>query len=263
MEPAVVVQRHGPVAHVVLNRPDKFNAIDLDMLRLLGTTFAEIERDLEIRAVVLRGEGKHFCAGADLESVDPQRASPALFDAFLTEWHGVFDGVEACRVPVIAAVHGFALAGGFELTLVCEVMLVANNARVGDQHAKFGLFPAGGGTQRLVRLIGERRAKWLLYSGEHLNAEQAREFGLAHDVVPLDELVDHADEMAQLLAQRSPSATNAMKRAIRIGAGLEVHDALAAERDIAVDHMTSADATTGIEAFRTRSQPKFPDQEVT
>jgi enoyl-CoA hydratase/carnithine racemase len=249
--------RDGHIAHVVLNRPAKLNAIDGVCLGLLRQAVQDIEADDAVRAVVLSGAGRAFCAGADLDYVGAQMESATEFAQFLAEWHGVFGGLERCSKPTIAAVQGVALAGGLELTQVCDVVVAAEDARFGDQHAKFGLFPGGGSTQRLPRLVGARRARWLLLSGEHFTAADAYEFGMVNAVVPPAELLTEALSMAGTLARLSRSASTAIKRAALEGADLTLVEGLQRERELAVDHMLGVDARIGLAAFRERQSPIF------
>jgi enoyl-CoA hydratase/carnithine racemase len=253
----VLAERDGPVLIVTLNRPDKLNALDTDCLDLLEEHFVEADADPAVRAVVLAGNGRGFCAGADLAVVAGIAADRDAFDAFLRRWHAVFGVIEACGKPTIAAVTGFALAGGFELTQVCDFVVMGASARLGDQHANFGLFPGGGSTQRLPRLIGRRAATWLLLSGDPVDASTALELGLANRVAPDDEVFQAARDMALYLAERSTAASRAIKRSVREGIHLPLGDALEVERGIAVEHMASADAATGLAAFAGRRRPDF------
>lgn len=257
MASKVVLSRHGRVAHLVLNRPEKLNAIDADCLSAIREHIAEVEADEGIRALVVRGEGRAFCAGADLEAVDALAGDPAEFASFMEEWHATYDAIEAIGTPTVAAVHGLALAGGFELLQVCDIAVLADDARIGDQHARYGLFPGGGSTQRLPRLIGERRAKWLLLSGEWITPEAAAASGLVNEVVPADRVVERAHEMAECLASRSPLLSAAVKRSIRLGLRTDLATALALERPVALAHMRSQDASIGLAAFRSRTTPEF------
>jgi enoyl-CoA hydratase/carnithine racemase len=206
--------------------------------------------------VVVSGHGRAFCAGADMGEVEGAVAE-GRFDAFLRSWHRGFRALERCSRPTIAAVHGFALAGGFELTQVCDLMVMAASATVGDQHANFGLFPGGGSTQRLPRMVGRRNAAWMLLSGEAVDAETALRLGLANAVAPDDDVLGAAGRMAAVLAQRSVAASAAIKDAVRRGRDLALDDALDLERGIAVAHMASADAAIGFAAFRGRVTPDF------
>jgi enoyl-CoA hydratase/carnithine racemase len=253
----VLAEQDGPVLTVTLNRPDKLNALDGDCLDLLERHFAAADADPAVRAVVLAGKGRGFCAGADLAVVAGIAADRDAFDAFLRRWHGVFGVIEACGKPTIAAVTGFALAGGFELTQVCDLVVTGASARLGDQHANFGLFPGGGSTQRLPRLIGRRAATWMLLSGNPVDAPTALNLGLANRVAPDDEVLQVARDMARELAERSSAASRAIKRSVREGIDRPLSDALDVERGIAVEHMASADAAAGLAAFAGRTRPDF------
>lgn len=253
----VLAEADGPVLTVTLNRPDKLNALDTDCLDLLERHFAVADSDPAVRVVVLAGNGRGFCAGADLAMVAGIAADRGAFDAFLRRWHTVFGVIEACGKPTIAAVTGFALAGGFELTQVCDLVVMGASARLGDQHANFGLFPGGGSTQRLPRLIGRRAAAWMLLSGDPVDASTALELGLANRVAPDDDVLHAARDVALYLAERSTAASRAIKRSLREGIHLPLADALDVERGIAVEHMASADAATGLAAFAGRTQPDF------
>lgn len=254
----VLLRRRGPVAHLVLNRPGRLNAIGPPMLAELREGIRRIEAS-DARVVVVRGEGRAFSAGADLHALVDITADRVAFAAFMEDWHATFDAIAACSRPTIAAVHGIAFAGGFELLQVCDLAVVADDARLGDQHARFGLFPGGGSSQRLPRLIGERRARWLLLSGEEISPADALAAGLANEVVPAGDVVRRADELADVLATRSPAAAAAVKHALAVGGGLDVGAALARERPIALDHMASPDALGGIAAFQQRRTPTFAD----
>ena len=253
----VLAERDGPVLTVTLHRPDKLNALDGDCLDLLEEHFTAADRVAAVRAVILTGAGRGFCAGADLAVVGSIATDRSAFDAFLRRWHAVFDRIEACGKPTIAAVTGFALAGGFELTQVCDLVVMGASARLGDQHANFGLFPGGGSTQRLPRLIGRRAATWMLLSGDQIDAATALRLGLANRVAADDEVLATARDMALDLAERSMDASRAIKRSLREGLHLPLCDALDVERGIAVEHMASDDAATGLAAFADRTQPDF------
>jgi enoyl-CoA hydratase len=257
MADTVLLERHGRVAHLVLNRDEKLNALDLDGLKLLRRYIEEIDADNEIRAVIVRGEGRGFSAGVDLDltgdAIDAADGIPRITE----QVHATFNAIEASRVPTIAAIHGVAVAGGLELTMVCDLAIAAEDARLADYHARYGLFPGGGASQRLPRLIGERRAKWLLLSGEWITAATAAEWGLINEVVPPERLLERADEMAQLLAKRSPLLNEVVKRTVRLGARTDLATALAMERPLVLQHMASEDARIGLEAFANRTEPEF------
>jgi enoyl-CoA hydratase/carnithine racemase len=245
------------VARLTLNRPEKLNAINERMLQLLEQYVIRIEANDDVRAVIVQGRGKAFCAGADLEEITGCLKSSSSFAAWLDEWHRVFALVERCAKPTVAAVHGLALAGGLELTQVCDVVVASEDAQFGDQHAKLGLFPGGGSTQRLPRLIGQRRARWMLLSGEAISAGDARNYGMVNWVVRPRELTDAALRFAAQLARLSVGANASIKRAAIEGADLQLDAGLRLEREIAVAHMVGPDPQIGLRSFRERSIPLF------
>jgi enoyl-CoA hydratase/carnithine racemase len=257
---AVRLERHDVLIELILSRPDKLNAINRAVLAGLRAAVDYVSADLDVQVVILRGAGRVFSAGGDLEEVAGLVQDSPAFSDFLDEWHATLLAVEQLRVPVIAAVHGVALAGGFELVQVCDLVVIGNRSRIGDQHSSFGLFPAGGSTQRLPRQIGRRTATWLLFSGESLSAESALAQGLVNRVVPEDEVYAASLQMANLLASRSAGGLAAIKRALRVGADLDTQAALAAERPITLAHMASADVQIGMAAFRNRSTPDFSNR---
>ena len=165
------------IARIVLNRPAQLNAISPDLLEDLDRVCATIEGDPSVRAATLTAAGRAFFAGADLKAVRERVSDAAAWSAFLSLLHRVFDRIEALPVPVVVGVHGLALAGGLELLLVADLVVMDETARIGDQHANFGLVAGGGGSQRLPRLIGARRAKELMLLGGWLDAGQALAWG--------------------------------------------------------------------------------------
>jgi enoyl-CoA hydratase/carnithine racemase len=253
----ILLERQGAIAELILNRPEKLNAIDGDCLRLFREHLAAVENDEQVRVLIVRANGRVFCAGADLEFVGDRVRDPVRFGSFLAEWHRTYDLFAACSKPTIAAVHGLALAGGFELTQVCDFVVSEDDAKIGDQHANFGLFPGGGSTQRLPRLVGERRAKWLLLSGSWISPAEALQFGLVNAVVPAGQASSKAREMAEVLAVKSPLANRNIKQSVHLGLQTDLHTALAVERRIAVEHMQSQDVQIGLQAFRNRTKPEF------
>lgn len=254
----VRVEVADPVAEIILDRPGKLNAIDTAMLRGIRTALAGCTDRTEVRALIVHGEGRGFSAGGDLAEVRALVRDSAAFDEFLDFWHATLTLFERSPLPSIAAVHGFAFAGGFELMQACDFAVVGERTRIGDQHAQYGLFPAGGSAQRLPRQIGLRAAKWLLITGEAVTAAEAVSLGLANRAVPEDAVLDEARRMADVLARRSRHGTAAIKEAVRLGADRPLTDAIALERHLTLRHMAGDDAQIGFAAFDTRTEPKFP-----
>ena len=253
---AVRCIRDAGVAHIVLDRPAQLNAISPELLHDLDAACATIEADADVRAVALTGAGRVFCAGADLRVVEDIAPDPDGWRAFMDLWHRVFDRIERLPPPVIAGVHGLALAGGLELILVCDLVVADEAARLGDQHANFGLVAGGGGSQRLPRLIGARRAKELMLLGGWLDARQARDWGLVNRVVPTGTVEAATLALARDLAEKSGAASRTVKLLVDRGLDVDVRTGLALEKRTVAEHMRTDDAAAGLRAFRERSRRK-------
>ena len=247
----------GGVARITLHRPDRLNAIGPELLRDLDRACAAVEGDAGARVVTLTATGRAFCAGADLRAVRELSSDPEGWGAFMRLWHRVFDRIEALPVPVIAGVHGLALAGGLELVLVADLVVADQAARLGDQHANFGLVAGGGGSQRLPRLIGARRAKELMLLGGWLTAPEALAWGLVNRVVPAGTVAPAVQELAAALAAGSGSANRTVKALVARAFDTELAEGLELERRLVAEHMRSADAAEGLRAFAEKRKPVF------
>ena len=210
----IKLEKGDRVATIRLNRPDALNALSPEMLEELSSGVAEAGDDGSIKALVIRGEGRAFCAGADLNYFQTTFEEPARLPGYMAQIKDTLCQIEELPIPAIAVVHGFALAGGLELMMACDMALVADDARIGDQHVNFGLMPGGGSTQRLPRRVGLQRAMELLTTGRWLSGAEAAEWGLALRSVPADEL---DEELEKLLEPRTKSREGAVTpRAARV-----------------------------------------------
>jgi enoyl-CoA hydratase/carnithine racemase len=245
-------ERTGAVAHLILDRPGQLNAISPELLQDLDRACLAIERDAGVRAVVLTGAGRAFCAGADLRVVQELAPDPDRWRVFMDLWHRVFDRIERLPLPVIAGVHGLALAGGLELTMVCDLVVADEEARLGDQHANFALVAGGGGSQRLPRLIGARRAKELMLLGGWVDARQALAWGLVNRVAAAGSVVDTALALARELADKSAAASRVAKALIDRGLDVDLRTGLELEKRMVAEHMQGDDARAGLRAFAER-----------
>ncbi len=250
----------GGIARAVLNRPAQLNAISPALLEDLDRVCEAVEKDRAVRVVTLTAAGRAFCAGADLKAVRELVPDAKRWSGFMRLWHRVFNRVEALPVPVVAGVHGLALAGGLELVLVADLVVMDATARLGDQHANFGLIAGGGGSQRLPRLIGARRAKELMLLGGWVDAEQALAWGLVNKVVPAGQVGPAVEELARELARKSGGASRTAKRLVAEGLDLSLADGLELELRLAGEHMRSADAAEGLRAFAEKRTPVFNTQ---
>lgn len=247
----------GGGARITLNRPDRLNAISPELLEDLDRACEAVESDPGARVVTLTAAGRAFCAGADLRVVQDLSPDAGRWSAFMRLWHRVFDRIEALPVPVIAGVHGLALAGGLELVLVADLAVADEAARLGDQHANFGLVAGGGGSQRLPRLIGARRAKELMLLGGWLTAPEALAWGLVNRVVPAGTVAATVEEMAAALAAGSGSANRTVKALVARAFDTELAEGLELERRLVAEHMRSTDAAEGLRAFVEKRKPVF------
>lgn len=249
-----VVDRVGVIE---LDRPEVFNCLSRVTLAGIVAALDRFESDTNVRAVLVRATGDHFCTGADLDEVTGLLGDEAGLAAFIAAGHAVFDRLEASALPVVVAVHGLCLAGGLELMMACDVAFAARSARLGDQHARFGLVPGWGGSQRLPRLVGRRRALDLMLSARWLGAEEARDWGLVNHVVDDAELAQAALGYARDLAAKSRSGLAIMKTLVREGLEHGLAEGLALERAAAPKALRSPDTAEGLAAFREKREPKF------
>jgi len=247
----------GATGIIDLSRPDKFNCLSLEVHEAIDAARARFEGDPAIRAILIRAQGKHFCTGADLNEVTETLRDPARLDHFIGYGMGVLQRLETSPLPVVVAVQGLCLAGGIELMLAADVAFAAQTAQFGDQHAQFGLIPGWGGSQRLTRLMGLRRALDLMFSARWLTADEAQAAGLVNHVVHPDELEDRALDYCARFATRSRSGIAEMKRLAREGVDMTLMQAMRLERDAAVRHLQGPDVGEGLDAFRNRRPPNF------
>ena len=246
----------GAIALLTLNRPDKLNALSTPLLAELEAEIDALAADPTIRVVVLTGEGqKAFAAGADIAEYQGRR--DRAFIAFQFAGRRINDKIEALPKPTIAGVNGYALGGGFELALCCDVLVVSTNARLGLPEGLLGLSPGGGGTQRLTRSIGRHLTADLLLTGGRLKGERAYEIGLAAACCEPDALLDTALDKARAMLKLGPLALTEMKRLLRIGVDAALPTALALEQEVLFRLYGSADGQEGIDAFLEKRSPCF------
>jgi enoyl-CoA hydratase/carnithine racemase len=255
---SVVVLRHSAgVAEVTLDRQETMNALDTATLRLLARYFGELAGDESVLAVVLSSAGdRAFCAGADLKERNAMTDAQIL--AQRPVFRSAFGALLALPQPAIAAVHGYALGGGCELALSCDVIVADSTAVFGLPETSVGLVPGCGGTQLAARRIGPGRAAELIFTGRRVDAARAEAIGLADVLVTDGQARDHALELAGKIAANSPVAVRAAKRALRNGAGLSLPAALDVEDAAWRTAASSADRREGIAAFAGKRLPVWP-----
>jgi enoyl-CoA hydratase/carnithine racemase len=254
----VVASVDAGVGIVELARPAKFNCLTAEVHLEIRDALDRFELPGSgIRSVLLRAQGKHFCTGADLEDVRGKRERPDELAEFISLGHEVLRRLESSALPVVAACQGLCLAGGLELMLACDVVFAARDARFGDQHAQFGLVPGWGGTQRLPRLIGMRRALDLFYSARWIDAATAQQWGLVNHVVDADRLGAEALAYCHAVNGRSKGGLATMKRLAREGIEGSLDAGLTVEEQQATEALLVDDVGEGLAAFAERRKPSF------
>ncbi len=246
------------VATLTLNRPEAMNAITQRMKDELGDALTALEADTTVRVLVITGAGeKAFCAGADIKERSGTDPAPAEFFARQKATHQLFTRIEQFSRPVIAALNGVALGGGAEIALCADIRIAADTASFGLTEVNLGVIPAGGGTQRLPRLIGAAKAKELIFLGARMKAAQALELGLVSRVVPATDLQSAVRELAATLAAKPPLALRFAKQAIDQGMQTDLHTAMDFELYAASILFASEDRKEGMRAFLEKRSPRF------
>jgi enoyl-CoA hydratase len=241
---------------VTFNRPDKLNALSTAMLHQLERRLDEAERDRDVRVVILTGAGeKAFVAGADIGEYAEQ--DEEAFGEYQEYSRRLFTRIDRFPKPVVGAVNGYALGGGFEIALCCDVLIAGSNAWFGLPEGLLGLSPGGGGTQRLVRAAGPFVAADVLLSARRLSAEDAFRLGLVAEAVEPQRLMETALRKAEAMAKIAPLSTTEMLRLIEVAGDAELEEGLTMEQSALARLRASADATEGIEAFVNKREPKF------
>ena len=224
---AIIYQKDHSILKIVLNRPNRGNAINRKLLEELEVAIDEATKDNEIKVIILSGKGRGFCGGADISEIDFHSIEEV--EEFLRRFHVLFNKIENIEKPTIAAINGYALGGGCELVLPCDLRIASETSSIGVPEIKMGFLPGGGGTQRLPRLIGISRAMEMLFTGEPLDAHSAYRIGLFNMVVPNEKLIDEAMKLAEILVNKSPLALKMAKRLVNNGMNMDLRSALELE----------------------------------
>jgi enoyl-CoA hydratase len=249
----VVVEKDGAVAVVTLNRPQQLNALSYDLVKDLCLAMEELDRDDDVRVMIVSGGEKVFAAGADIKEM----AERGPFDERIQERLEYRDRINEIAKPVIAAVSGFALGGGCELAMSCDIVIASETARFGQPEVNLGIIPGSGGTQRLTRAVGKYRAMELVLAGEFLSAADAERFGLVNRVVPVELLLDEAKSMARKIASKPALAIKAAKEAVLKSANTPLDEGLEFERKSFYLLFASEDRAEGMKAFLEKRKPLF------
>ena len=250
----VTYEQDGFVGVITINRPQALNALNSQVLEELEETFKAV--DLETtRALILTGAGeKSFVAGADIGEMSS--LSKAEGEAFGKKGNDIFRFIETFPIPVIAAVNGFALGGGCEISMSCDIRICSENAIFGQPEVGLGITPGFGGTQRLARIIGVGMAKQLIYTARNIKAEQAKAIGLVNDVYPQEELLDQAKKLASIISANAPIAVRNCKKAINDGLDATMDDAIVIEEKLFGDCFETEDQKAAMANFLEKDKEK-------
>ena len=249
----ILVTTEGRVGVITLNRPKALNALNSEVMREVTTAAAEFDADPGIGAIVLTGNEKAFAAGADIKEM----ADLSYGDVFAADFFAQWGKFAATRTPTIAAVAGYALGGGCELAMMCDVLIAADTAKFGQPEIKLGVLPGMGGSQRLTRAVGKAKAMDLILTGRTMGADEAERAGLVSRVVPADTLLDEAKAVAATIAGMSLSAARMAKEAVNRADETTLAEGLLYERRLFHSAFATDDQTEGMAAFVEKRPPNF------
>jgi len=252
----VIYEKSERIATITLNRPDALNAFNKDVVEEILKALEDAKNDEKIRVVILTGAGeKAFSAGADIKTMKGFDALKARELSLMGE--KLCSAIENFEKPVIAAINGYALGGGLEVAMACDLRIASDKAKMGQTEINIGLIPGWGGTQRLTRLIGKTKAKELVFTGKMIDAKTAEQLGLVNMVVPADQFMETVRKFAMELAEKAPVALRIAKALINKGADMSLDAAIALEREGFGVVGSTEDLQEGVSAFIEKRKPVF------
>ncbi|MFO8057620.1 MAG: enoyl-CoA hydratase-related protein [bacterium] len=255
-EDLVLLEVEEYIGTVTINRPKQMNALNTDLLYRLREVLLECGRREDVKVIIITGAGeKSFVAGADIAEMKEMTPRDGML--FAETGQSVFSLIEQIPKPVLAAVNGYALGGGTELAIACDITLASEKARFGTPEVNLGVFPAFGGTQRLTRLLGKARAKEIIFSGEMFDATRALAIGLINRVCPPEELMEETRNLARTIMSKGPVALELAKKSIESGFDLDLSKALLIERSLFAQCFDTEDQKEGMAAFIAKRDPNF------
>ena len=243
----LIVDVKDKICTVKINNPEAMNALNSTILSELDAAFTEIAANEEVSVVIITGEGRAFVAGADISQMSKMNATEGK--AFGVQGSAVFRKIENLDKPVIAAINGFALGGGCELAMACDIRIASNKAKIGQPETGLGITPGFSGTQRLPRIVGLGKAKEIIYTAKPITADEAYRIGLVNSVVEPEALMDAAYAMAKQIAKNAPKALKYSKEAINKGMQTDIDSAISLENDLFALCFSTEDQKEGMKAF--------------
>ncbi len=253
----IIVETSNHVTLIRLNRPDALNALNMELLRELGTALGEAQKNDKVRAIVLTGSEKAFAAGADIKMMAEKSFVEVFTDDLFTDEE---KAILKTRKPIIAAVAGYALGGGCELAMMCDFIIAADTAKFGQPEVNLGVMAGMGGTQRLARLVGRAKAMDMNLTGRFMDAEEAERSGLVSRVVPFKKLMDEAMSAAQKIAEKSMITVMAIKEAVHRADEVPLSEGMLFERRVFHALFATEDQKEGMRAFAEKREPQFRDK---
>jgi len=251
----IKVEKKNNIATLTVNRPEVLNALNQATIQELHQAVAELEQDKTVKVVVLTGAGKAFIAGADIKQMSTMSTLEAK--QFSELGHGLLDAIRGSRLPFIAMINGYALGGGCELLMACDITVAARGAKLGQPEINLGISPGFCGTQCLPRLVGRAKAKEVMLTGQNITAEEAHRIGLINRVVDDDKLTEETLKLAELIAQKSPVQTAFIKALVNKGTDIDMHSACALEISYFSSSFATEDQKEGMKAFLEKRKPSF------
>ncbi len=252
----LVIEKRDAIGIIKINRPESLNSLNIETLGEIRDVLTSLNNDEEIKVLIFTGEGKAFIAGADIKQMKDMNENEAK--EFCNLGQKIFDIIENLDKPIIAAVNGFALGGGCELAMACDIRLASENAKFGQPEVNLGVIPGFGGTQRLSRLVGKGIAKELIFTGDIIDVHTAFRIGLVNKVAASENLLNEALAMAQKIASKGPAAVMIAKSVINRGLEVDLAKGLTIERDGFTQCVASGEAKEGMEAFVEKRKPNWP-----
>jgi enoyl-CoA hydratase len=251
----IILEKKDGIGKIIINRPEVLNALNIETIKEITKGIEELEIDKKIKVAIITGKGKAFIAGADIGEM--KNMTPLESKEFAEIGHNMLFKIEKSRIPFIAAINGYALGGGCETLMACDICIASKNAKIGQPEINLGIHPGFGGTQRLPRLVGKMKAKELLLTGNNIDSEEAKRIGLINDVVEDEKLMKIVNEIAEKISKKSPIQTQFIKSLVNQGYNTDLNTACNLEISHFSASFSTDDQKIGMNAFLEKKKPVF------